>query len=203
MGMIPRNELELIVLFAQECATNPDIEIISMDGTFPDATVRWKEENYRVEFEYKAHNFWLHGHNPVECDLVICWENNDPYLVLPVIALSEPDWMSKGIELTRAVEKSVIYWKRRALEAEKELISQATAFENISEDSLEDSPIEIELPIQRAKDDRIRELLLEGRSDREIALEIWNKVHLSGDNFYKVRSIKNGLNGQLDSSWPS
>lgn len=131
--MTPRNEFELVILFAQECVNNPDIEIVSVDGTFPDSVVRWKEQEYRVEFEYKAANFRFHGHNPVECDLIICWENNDPYSILPVVALSESDWMSKGFELTKEIEKTVAYWKHRALEAERLLKVKEAAEDESSE----------------------------------------------------------------------
>lgn len=32
---------------------------------------RW--EHVRIEFEYKSSNFKEHGHNPEDCDLIICW----------------------------------------------------------------------------------------------------------------------------------
>jgi len=33
-------------------------------------------ERVRIEFEYQSQNFKDHGHNPNECDLIICWEDN-------------------------------------------------------------------------------------------------------------------------------
>lgn len=32
---------------------------------------RW--EDVKIEFEFKSSNFFEHGHNPEECDLVVCW----------------------------------------------------------------------------------------------------------------------------------
>ncbi len=32
---------------------------------------RW--EHVRIEFEYQSSNFRQHGHNPDECDLIVCW----------------------------------------------------------------------------------------------------------------------------------
>jgi hypothetical protein len=35
---------------------------------------RW--QRVRIEFEYKSSNFKDHGHNPQECDLIVCWEHD-------------------------------------------------------------------------------------------------------------------------------
>lgn len=131
----PRNELELITLFAQKCVNNPNIEIISIDGFFPDAVIRWGDREYKVEFEYKAYNFWIHGHNPTECDLVICWENDDNCPVLPIIALSDSEWENCEIKLTKNIEKTASYWKNRALEAEKNLEELSIQKEVIQKES--------------------------------------------------------------------
>jgi hypothetical protein len=32
---------------------------------------RW--EHVRIEFEYQSSNFRKHGHNPEDCDLIVCW----------------------------------------------------------------------------------------------------------------------------------
>ena len=99
----PKNELELIIRFAQE-AKETEFEIISCDGKFPDSIVSYKNKEYKVEFEYKSKNFWLHKHNPLECDLIICWIDDDDFSVLPVLELSK--------------EQNASYWKRRALETQ-------------------------------------------------------------------------------------
>jgi len=30
----------------------------------------------KIEFEYRSINFREHGHNPSECDLIVCWEHD-------------------------------------------------------------------------------------------------------------------------------
>jgi hypothetical protein len=42
-------------------------------------------------------------------------------------------------------------------------------------------------------DDRISAMILDGASNQEIAQEIWEKPNLSGDNFYKVKSLREEL----------
>jgi len=43
----------------------------------------------RIEFEYRASNFQNHGHDPGECDFVVCWENDWPECPINVIALKK------------------------------------------------------------------------------------------------------------------
>ena len=42
-----------------------------------------------AEFEFRAKNFQLHGHDPVGCDVVICWENDWPECPMEVIELKD------------------------------------------------------------------------------------------------------------------
>ena len=118
--MIPRNEMEVIVLFTQQ-ARAAGFEIVSVQTNFPDAIIRHGETEYKVEFEYKASNFWAHKHNPTMCDLIICWINDDEYPLLPIIALSDPNWPQTPIVSPPYQERLVGYWRTRALVAEKKL----------------------------------------------------------------------------------
>ena len=118
--MIPRNEMEVVVLFSQQ-AQLAGFEIVSVQAGFPDAIIRRGEIEYKVEFEYKSSNFWAHKHNPTMCDLVICWLDDDEYPVLPIIALSDPDWINTEIVSPPHQERLVGYWKTRALSAERKL----------------------------------------------------------------------------------
>lgn len=118
--MIPRNEMEVIVLFTQQ-AQEAGFEIISVQSAFPDAIIKHGDVEYKVEFEYKASNFWAHRHNPTMCDLIICWINDDEYPVLPIINLSNPDWPNTPITPPPYQERLVGYWRARALKAEAEL----------------------------------------------------------------------------------
>ena len=43
----------------------------------------------RIEFEYNSKNFLEHGHNPDECDIIVCWEHNWKDCPLEVIELRE------------------------------------------------------------------------------------------------------------------
>lgn len=46
---------------------------------------RW--QRVRIEFEYQSSNFRDHGHDPSNCDLIVCWEHNWPESPLEVIEL--------------------------------------------------------------------------------------------------------------------
>jgi hypothetical protein len=35
-----------------------------------------KWEHVQIEFEYKSSNFREHGHNPEQCDVIVCWEHD-------------------------------------------------------------------------------------------------------------------------------
>jgi hypothetical protein len=48
---------------------------------------RW--QRVRIEFEYKSSNFNDHGHNPQECDLIVCWEHNWVDCPIEVIELKK------------------------------------------------------------------------------------------------------------------
>ncbi|MFA5252199.1 MAG: hypothetical protein WC454_06410 [Phycisphaerae bacterium] len=48
---------------------------------------RW--ERVAIEFEYKSSNFKEHGHNPDECDVIVCWENDWRDCPIEVISLKE------------------------------------------------------------------------------------------------------------------
>jgi len=48
---------------------------------------RW--ERVSIEFEYKSSNFKEHGHNPDECDVIVCWENDWKDCPIEVISLKE------------------------------------------------------------------------------------------------------------------
>ena len=115
----PKNELGVIVLFAQQ-AKQAGFEIISIQSTFPDAVVRRQGIEYRAEFEYASSAFREHGHDPRKVDLVICWKY-DTDSILPILALSESDWARKEIVLPSTLEREAAYWKCRALKAERRL----------------------------------------------------------------------------------
>jgi len=44
-------------------------------------------QRVRIEFEFESRNFRTHGHNPAECDVVVCWKHNWPECPLEVLEL--------------------------------------------------------------------------------------------------------------------
>jgi len=118
--MEPKNEIGVIVLFAQQ-AEKYGFEIIEIQPSFPDALVKKGEVIYRVEFEYQASSFHTHQHDVHDCDLVICWHNDLTDMVLPVLALSSPDWPQTSLVLPSNEARDAFYWKCRAVKAEREL----------------------------------------------------------------------------------
>jgi len=44
-------------------------------------------ERVRVEFEFRSRNFQTHGHDPTDCDVIVCWEDNWPECPLEVLEL--------------------------------------------------------------------------------------------------------------------
>lgn len=85
----PRNEAETIVLYklVQE---QLGWRIVHLQTAFPDAII----ENARgqrlvVEFECQAKNFKWHGHDPADCDLIVCWTNDWADTPIPVWALND------------------------------------------------------------------------------------------------------------------
>lgn len=76
----PTNENGVIFLFGkihQELGINVE----SIQPTyFPDAKGRRKTrrgwEDVWIEFEYKSSSFKRHGHDPKECDILVCWEHD-------------------------------------------------------------------------------------------------------------------------------
>jgi hypothetical protein len=50
------------------------------------------EENgsdVKIEFEFKSSNFIRHGHNPDECDVIVCWQNDWKNCPIEIIELKE------------------------------------------------------------------------------------------------------------------
>ena len=77
----PINEMGVIVLFSL-LLNDLNMEIINIQTEFPDCLVsqnkNGKKQTIRIEFEYLSNNFRLHNHDPNECDMIVCWEDNMP-----------------------------------------------------------------------------------------------------------------------------
>ncbi len=91
----PLNEQGVVYLFGMlSRQLGFVIEVVRTD--FPDCEgkreIRGKKgkwERVAIEFEYKSSNFEKHGHNPDECDVIVCWEHDWKECPLEVIPLKE------------------------------------------------------------------------------------------------------------------
>jgi len=93
LATAPTNELGVLFLFAA-MATQLGFMALRLQSEFPDCEAlrlfehdRWRR--VRIEFEFESRNFLLHGHDPRECDLIVCWTHNWPSCPLEVLELSK------------------------------------------------------------------------------------------------------------------
>jgi hypothetical protein len=75
----PVNEQGVVYLFGM-VSRELGFLLESVRTEFPDcegkraldrAETRW--QHVRIEFEYRSRNFYEHGHDPEQCDLIVCW----------------------------------------------------------------------------------------------------------------------------------
>lgn len=88
----PVNESGVILLFGM-LAAELGLLIEAVQPGFPDCEAKYRGEDgkwrrLRVEFEYESRNFLAHGHNPSQCDVIVCWKHNWKECPLHVIELS-------------------------------------------------------------------------------------------------------------------
>lgn len=114
------NEQRVVVSFAQQ-GPEHGFYFETIQIAFPDAIIWHKGIRYRVEFEYQAKSFLHHQHDLRGCDLIICWYNDYPDSILPVLALSDPTWPETPLVLPDAMTLELTYWRERALTLERQL----------------------------------------------------------------------------------
>ncbi len=76
----PVNEMGVMVLFSM-MAPQLGFVIESVRAGFPDCEAKIEVEpgrwqHFRIEFEYESRGFRVHGHDPGQCDLIVCWRHN-------------------------------------------------------------------------------------------------------------------------------
>lgn len=78
----PVNEQGVVFLFGMICRELGYVVEIVKSG-FPDCEAKrrvqgraGKWQRVRIEFEYESRNFRTHGHDPDQCDVIVCWEDN-------------------------------------------------------------------------------------------------------------------------------
>ena len=89
----PVNEQGVVFLFGMICRELGYVVEIVKPG-FPDCEakrrVRGKAgmwQRVRIEFEYQSRGFRQHGHDPDQCDVIVCWEDNWPECLIEVLEL--------------------------------------------------------------------------------------------------------------------
>lgn len=113
----PTNEQGVVAVFCSQLHKS-GWEIVAIGAAFPDAILKKNSEEWRVEFEYRASNFVQHNHDFRQCDLIICWENDLPDCLIPVLELSDTSWIDADFEKPQPLLSQIEYWRRRALRAE-------------------------------------------------------------------------------------
>lgn len=76
----PANEMGVMILFGM-LAGELGFQIEAVQGRYPDIEAKrqiqpGKWQRVRIEAEYESRNFALHGHDPAECDIIVCWRHN-------------------------------------------------------------------------------------------------------------------------------
>jgi len=88
----PMNENGVIFLFSK-IHKKLGIIIEAIQPSYPDAKARRETprgwEDVWIEFEYKSSSFKIHKHDPKECDIIVCWENDWKDCPIEVIELKE------------------------------------------------------------------------------------------------------------------
>lgn len=76
----PMNELGVVFLFGM-LAAELGFQVESLRSEYPDCEARrqiqpGKWQRVRIEFEFESRNFLAHGHDPAQCDIIVCWKHN-------------------------------------------------------------------------------------------------------------------------------
>jgi len=87
----PVNEQGVVFLFGMVCLELGFI-VESVRTGFPDCEAKRRVrgdnwERVRIEFEFKSRDFKQHGHDPLGCDMIVCWENNWAECPLEILEL--------------------------------------------------------------------------------------------------------------------
>ena len=89
----PVNEQGVVYLFGM-VSHDLGFLIESVRTSFPDCEGKRAIDKRRtqwqrvlIEFEYRSKNFYEHGHDPKECDLIVCWVHNYEECPLEVLEL--------------------------------------------------------------------------------------------------------------------
>lgn len=89
----PINEQGVVYLFGM-VSRELGFSVESVQQGFPDCEAKYlydRRQNLwakaRIEFEFKSSNFAQHGHDPTQCDFIVCWFHDDDDCPIQVIEL--------------------------------------------------------------------------------------------------------------------
>ena len=90
----PINEQGVVYLFGM-VSRELGFYVEAIQQGFPDCEGKYLHDakknlwaKARIEFEFKASNFREHGHDPAQCDFIVCWVNDWKECPITVIELS-------------------------------------------------------------------------------------------------------------------
>lgn len=107
----PINENGVIFLFGK-IVEDLNMYIEEIKPGFPDCIARrfvgkgWKR--VRIEFEYQSKNFVQHKHNPIDCDIIVCWEHDWSDCPVEVIELKSEIRNLENYPIKRPVDEKGI-----------------------------------------------------------------------------------------------
>ena len=91
----PINEQGVVYLFGM-VSRELGFYVESIQQGFPDCEAKYLYDaskplwaRARIEFEFKASSFKAHGHDPAQCDFIVCWTNDWPDCPVSVIELKK------------------------------------------------------------------------------------------------------------------
>ncbi len=86
----PVNEQGVVLLFGM-VARDLGFLVEAVAAAYPDCSAKRKVKGgyiaVNIEFEFKSGNFREHGHDPSQCDLIVCWEHDWPNCPVEVLEL--------------------------------------------------------------------------------------------------------------------
>jgi len=107
MEYAPSNELGVVFLFAH-VARKLQFRIEAIRPQFPDCIAYRRigdsEREVRIEFEFKSSNFRAHGHDPTQCDIIVCWHHNWPEAPIEVIELKRRFGVARKVWIQQALK---------------------------------------------------------------------------------------------------
>jgi hypothetical protein len=80
LGHEPANEAGVVFVFGM-MAHRLGFRVLALQSGFPDCEAMrevqpGKWQRVRIEFEFLSRNFKEHGHDPDQCDVIVCWRHN-------------------------------------------------------------------------------------------------------------------------------